>query len=96
MGKRSWTKEQLEKAVKSSYSYRQVLSKIGLKEAGGNYVQLKKYIQEYNLDSSHFKGRGWSKGLSLPFIPRVPLKEILVKNSYFQSHKLKNRLIRKN
>jgi len=57
MSKRLWTKEELKKAIKNSYSYRQVLSKIGLKEAGGNYVQLKKYIKEYSFDDSHFKGR---------------------------------------
>ena len=94
MSKRLWTKEELKKAIKNSYSYRQVLSKIGLKEAGGNYVQLKKYIKEYSFDDSHFKGRGWNKGLHFSFVPRIPLKKILVRNSYFQSYKLKNRLIK--
>lgn len=94
MNKRLWTKECLEKAIRESRSYRQVLCKIGLKEAGGNYVQLKKYIKEYNFDISHFKGRGWSKGLHFKFSPKIPLKKILVKNSSFQSYKLKNRLIR--
>ena len=94
MKKRSWTKNQLTKAVVGSISYRQVLAKLGLKQAGGNYSQLKKYIEEYNLDISHFKGRGWSKGMSLPFSPKIALKDILVKNSTFQSFKLKRRLFR--
>jgi len=92
--RRSWTKEQLEEAVKTSLSFRQVLAKLGLQEAGGNYQQLKKYIKEYNLNISHFKGRGWNKGLKLPSTPRIDLKKILIKNSEFQSYKLKNRLIK--
>ena len=91
---RSWTKEQLKKAVHDSYSYREVLKKLKLKPAGGNYAQLKKYIKEYNFDISHFKGRGWNRGLKYLIKSRIPLENILVKNSFFQSYKLKNRLIK--
>lgn len=90
--KRTWTEKQLENAVANSRSYRQVLSQLGLREAGGNYEQIKKYIKEFNIDSSHFKGRGWCKGLQLPGIPRIPLEDILKKNTDFQSFKLKKRL----
>jgi hypothetical protein len=92
--KRTWTIEQLKEAVKTSTSFRQVLAKLRLKEAGGNYFQLLKYIKEFNLDISHFKGQGWNKGLKGIGKPRVPLEKILVKNSTFQSYKLKNRLIK--
>jgi len=94
MRKRSWTVEQLKKAIKSSYSYRSVLGKLGLKEAGGNYSQIKKYITEYNLDIKHFKGRAWNKGLKGIGKPLIPLQKILVKNSSFQSFKLKKRLFK--
>ena len=94
MKKRIWTEIQLKKAVKNSFSYRQVLSKLGLREAGGNYEQIKKYIKEYQLDSRHFKGRGWNLGMRGIGIPRIPLEKILIKNSYFQSFKLKNRLFK--
>jgi len=94
MKRRKWTESQLKKAVAKSTSFRQVLYKLELKEAGGNYAQIKKYIKEYNLNIKHFKGRGWSKGLALPFKPKVSLKKILVKGSDFQSYKLKNRLLR--
>lgn len=83
-------------ATKNSFSYRQVLAKLGLKEAGGNYEQIKKYIKEYKLDIKHFRGRAWNlgmKGLGKPFIP---LEKILVKNSHFQSFKLKKRLFAAN
>jgi hypothetical protein len=90
--KRTWTENQLKEAVKKSRSYRQVLYYLGLKEAGGNYAQIKKYIKEYNLDIKHFKGRGWNKGLRGIGKPILPLEKILVRNSDFQSYKLKRRL----
>ena len=90
--KRSWTIEQLKRAVKSSRSYAQTLIKLGLKEAGGNYIQIKKYVKENNLNVTHFKGRGWNKGLRGIGKPLIPLEKILVKNNHFQSYKLKKRL----
>lgn len=90
--KRTWTVEQLKKAVKESFSFRQVLAKLKLRESGGNYEQVKKYIKELSLDIKHFKGRGWNAGLHGIGKPRIPLEEILVNGSNFQSFKLKRRL----
>lgn len=89
---RRWSEEQLIAAAKNSYSIRQVLHKLKLKEAGGNYSQIKKYLLFYKIETSHFKGRGWNKGLHGIGKPRLNLSEILVNNSYFQSYKLKKRL----
>lgn len=91
---RSWNAEQLRTAVQKSKSIRQVLMHLSLRPAGGNYTQVQKYIQEYKLNVSHFKGKGWSKGLKMPFIPKIPLAAILTKASSYQSYKLKNRLFR--
>lgn len=96
MRKRKWTKQQLITAVKDSTSIRQVLKQLRLKEAGGNYSQIRKYIQEYGIDDGHFKGRGWSKGMRGIGKPRKSLREILVKDSDFQSYKLKKRLLQAN
>src|SRR3989338_2545879 len=90
--KRSWTEIQLVEAVKGSFSFRQVLIKIGLIEAGGNYDQIRKYAKEIELDTSHFRGRAWNKGMRGRYLPIIPLSEILVKGSSFQSYKLKKRL----
>lgn len=92
MSKRRWTEDQLRIAVKNSRSIRQVIQSLNLKPAGGNYTQLYKYINELNLNTTHFKGRGWNKGLKGFSFPKFTLKEILVVNSNFQSYKLKNRL----
>ena len=91
---RTWTVKQLKDAVKHSHSYRQVLAQLGLKAAGGNYEQLKRYIREYDLNIDHFKGKGWNKGMKGIGVYQYTLEEILVKNSTYQSYKLRNRLIK--
>ena len=75
-------------------SIRQVLSRIGLKEAGGNYSYCTKYIELHSLDTSHFTGRGWSRGKQVPRTPVYSLEELLVKDGFFQSSKLKSRLFK--
>jgi ssDNA-binding Zn-finger/Zn-ribbon topoisomerase 1 len=92
MSRRSWTKEDLINAVASSVSKRQVLSKLKLVEAGGNYEQIKKYIKQYNINTSHFTGRGWNKVMTGGYMPRQKTTDILKENSDFQSFKLKKRL----
>jgi hypothetical protein len=93
MSKRSWTDEQLIAVVKESRSIRMVIQKLGLIPAGGNYAQVSYAIKNLELDTSHFKGMGWSRGLNrFPSSMKIPLKEILVKESYYQSFKLRNRL----
>ena len=89
---KKWTENDLRKAVITSTSVRQVIKKLGLIEAGGNYNQIKKYLEKLKIDTKHFKGRAWNKGMKLVGIPRIDIKSILVKNSDFQSFKLKKRL----
>ena len=79
-------------AVESSFSLRQVLKKIGLKPAGGNYCQIRDFINREGIDMSHFRGKAWNTGLRGIGKPRIPLEKILVKDSNFQSYKLKQRL----
>ena len=92
MRQRKWTKIQLVAGVKKSRSIRQVLQFLNLKPAGGNYAQVKKYITEANIDIGHFQGKGWSKGMHIPFKQKIPLEKILSRDSSFQSYKLKKRL----
>lgn len=68
------------------------IERIGLKPTGGNYDQVKKYIKQYGIPTKHFTGKLWSKGTKLPFKPLIALEDILVKNSTYQSFKLKKRL----
>lgn len=89
---RRWTNAQLEAAVASSTSYRQVLSRLGLKNTGGNYRQVQNYIQELNIGISHFLGQAWNKGRVCPRMPVLPLEQVLRVGSRYQSFKLKKRL----
>ena len=89
--KKKWTEKQLRVAAKKSYSVRQVIFELGLVPAGGNYVQVKKYLNQLGISISHFKGKGWNKGLKGLFRPSIPLEQILVKDSFYQSYKLKRK-----
>ncbi|MCA9357045.1 HNH endonuclease [Candidatus Nomurabacteria bacterium] len=90
--KKKWSNDDLKKAVKSSYSVREVIKVLGLVPAGGNYVQIKQNIEELNLNTTHFTGKGWRKNRIFSFLPKSELSEILVKGSKCQSYKLKHRL----
>jgi len=95
MKPRKWTRENLIEAASSSRSIRQVIQKLGLIPAGGNYTQVKAYLEEYKVDTNHFIGKGWSVGLDFARRPPMPLEKILVSDSSFQSFKLKKRLFEK-
>jgi 5-methylcytosine-specific restriction endonuclease McrA len=96
MKPRKWDEKSLRLAVRTSTSKRQVLSKLGLVEAGGNYEQIGKYIIFYKIDTAHFLGQKSNLGKVIPRAAVYSLKEILVNNSSFQSHKLKKRLFIEN
>lgn len=87
-----YTKEQLVKAVKESTSKRQVLLRLGVAPYGGNYDVLRKALDYFHIDTSHFTGQAWNKGKQLP--PKVDLEKYLTNQISIQSYKLKNRLIK--
>ncbi len=95
--KKKWTLAQLTSAAKTSKSLRQILKKLGLAEAGGNYQQVKKYLKENNIDCNHFTGKAWNKGMrGLIRRSTQSLTQILVKDKNYQSHKLRLRLFKEN
>ena len=93
--KTDWSKENLEKIIKDCYSVADVLEKQGLKRVGGNYHTAKKYIDLYQLDTSHFTGQLWHSSPIKTFEDKklVKLEEILQENTSFGSDHLKRRLI---
>lgn len=94
MSKRKYTEQELRDAVASSISIRQVLSKLSLREAGGNYKTVKNHIDSLRIDRSHLVGQGWLKGKNNPHVPKRPLEELLIDGSYCQTVKLKGRLLK--
>jgi predicted RNA-binding Zn-ribbon protein involved in translation (DUF1610 family) len=51
---KKWNKEEIIKFCKSSYSYNEVLIKMGRNNSSSNYNSLKRNIVKYNIDVSHF------------------------------------------
>ena len=58
---RSYTKEWLSELCQDSYSYAEVLKKAGRKQGGGTQATLKKKIEEFEIDISHFTGQRWQE-----------------------------------
>lgn len=87
-----YSQEQLIEAIKNSTSIRQVLNKLNLKEAGGNYKTIHRKIKKLLLDTSHFLGQAANFGKK--FGSRRPLKDYLSNKHTIGSYKLKNRLLK--
>lgn len=96
MAKVKYTKELLEQNIKDCYSFAELCRRLGLKPGGSNPKTLRKKLEEFGIDYSHFTGQGWNVGLK--FKPRTAkdLSEILTKDSTYQSYKLLQRLIKEN
>lgn len=53
-----YTKELLEENIKDCYSFAELARRLGLKPEGSNPKTLKKKLNEFNVDYSHFTGQG--------------------------------------
>ena len=93
-----YTKEMLIDAVKNSLCYSDVIRYFNLIPQAGNFQNFKKRIEQYKINTNHFlssaeltKLRIEKKGRDNYFGSKQ-LKEILVKDSKYDSSKLKHRL----
>ena len=57
-----YTKEILQDSVKNSTSFAGVIRLLGLRPAGGTQSHLKRRIDFFGVDTSHFKPQCWNKG----------------------------------
>lgn len=82
-------KIKLEKLVKNSSTKSEILKKLGLNiKNAGNFDTLNFYLNEYNIDISHFKSYN-----NKQFQMKINLFEILIENSkYTNRNSLKRRL----
>jgi len=87
----TYSEKELCEAVKTSTSIRQVLEKLNIVPAGGNYQTTNRRIKKLNIDISHFTGQAWNKGKVIG--PKRDIKEYLSNQFPILSHKLKSRLI---
>ena len=81
MSYRNYTNSDFVLAVQTSFSIAEVIRKLGLIPAGGNYSTVKYKIEDFDLDVSHFTGQKWSKGKHLKHISgysRTHIKKPLI------------------
>lgn len=88
----SYTKEQFLEAWYSSTSIAQVLRKVKLVPAGGNYETINRLKKSLNLNTDHMLGQASNRGRK--FGPARPVKEYLKKGTTISSYDLKLRLFR--
>jgi 5-methylcytosine-specific restriction endonuclease McrA len=90
-----YTTEQLKEACKTSLSRREVMNKLRIIEAGGNYSTIKRKIHELQIDITHWTKQGWNVGARYrPVKAAKPISDFLKKDSHCSSHHLKKRLIK--
>jgi 5-methylcytosine-specific restriction endonuclease McrA len=91
---RRYTNEDLIEAIRTSLSMAEVLRKLNVRAAGGNYATLRHRIKDLGIDTSHFTGAAWLRGRKNPYVRHRDIEEILVKDStYASTNNLRKRLI---
>ncbi len=93
--RRRWSDEMLIDAVRSSTSLSGVCRLLGYTPNGGVHRMISGHVKRLDIDTSHFTGQGWAKGLKNPSARhRYPLEAILVEKSpYYSTGHLRRRLI---
>lgn len=89
------SKEKLERLVKESKTYSEIVRKLKLTLCSGNHRTIKNYIKKFDIDDSHLLGQAWRKGLPRPeyLIHDIPLEDLLKEGTIVYSG-FKNRLIK--
>ncbi|GAB4511614.1 MAG: hypothetical protein OHK0046_09950 [Anaerolineae bacterium] len=87
------TDDEFRDAVAKSFSLAEALRELGLRPSGGNYEMLHKRIELLNLDTSHFRGMGWSAGQKSTIKVGLPMSALLVQGRLYNSSNLKRRLL---
>jgi hypothetical protein len=86
--------EEFKEIVKNSLTITEVIIKMGLRAAGGNYKSIRKRIDKYGIDISHFKSDEIRKNKFIEMIKngKSKLEDLLIENSDYNRGHLKNRL----
>jgi len=90
----NYTELEFIEAVKQSKSIAEVLRRLNLVVAGGNYSTIRNKIKDLNLSQVHMTGQASNKGRK--FGPKRALVDYLSNKYRIASYKLKNKLIAEN
>lgn len=86
--------ENLKTLVKNNVSIAGICRALNIKPLGGNYKTIQWYISKYNLDTSHFTGQAWNKGLRITCNPGMSDDLFFIKNSNHSSGGVKRRIFK--
>jgi hypothetical protein len=95
---KEYTNEDIIKYTKQVENINQLLGKLNLKQAGGNFANIKRKLQELNIDCSHWQNtkdrQAWSRGKQLKdwskYAKIESLKPHLIKERGHQCERCKN------
>ena len=93
MSRNKYTKELLQDAANNSLSFAGVLRHLGLRQAGGTQSHITAMIKQQNVDTSHFTGARWNKGIEQSHKRRKA--EDILKLLPNNSHRTKTNLLRR-
>jgi len=82
---REYSDEDIIKHSKEVNSIAQLLGKLNLKQAGGNFANMKRLLQKLNIKTDHWKGQAWNKGQQLKDWSKYK------QTKHFRKHLLKER-----
>jgi len=92
--RRSWSDDDLAEAVRASASVSEVSRRLGYRTSGGVHRFITHHMRRLGLDTSHFTGQAWARGLTFTGRRARPLAEILVEHStYVSTGGLRRRLV---
>lgn len=92
--KTKYTKSLLETKVLESKSMGELIDNLGLKRAGGNYSHIKKTIEEFNIDTSHFEKNKKAKKIPNKHTKETFMEVVLCENGAgWRSQGIKKKLI---
>lgn len=94
MKKVNYSKELLEEKIKDCFSFAELCRRLGLKPEGGNPKTVRKKLDQFEVDYSHFTGQGWNKFGHPSFGNTGQQMDAYFKsNSSFPSSKVRERLL---
>lgn len=98
MGKHKvrFTKDELASFIKESYTIADVCRKCGWKPQGANYKTIHRFIEENNIDVSHFTGQRTNIGNVLNKHNEKNIEDLFKTKSYSSSTLLKKKIIENN
>lgn len=85
---RTWTKDQMVEALKSSTTVSDALKQLGLQVRPGNYETVRRFVRMQGIDLSHMTGKACGRGSQ-----RKSLDEVMIRESTYHRGSLKRRLM---